>query len=50
MTVQKDGHIEVTTEEARQGETSGHMRMVLGASLVMAVIAGVIIYFQYFSF
>ena len=28
------------TEEARQGEVSGHMRLVLGVSLVFAIIAG----------
>jgi hypothetical protein len=35
---------ELTTQEARQGETSGHMRVVLAVSLGLAIIAGVIIY------
>jgi hypothetical protein len=34
----------LTTQEARQGETSGHMRLVLAVSLVLAIIAGVIVY------
>jgi len=29
----------VSTREARSGETSGHMRVVLGVSLSLAVIA-----------
>jgi hypothetical protein len=35
---------ELTTQEARQGETSGHMRLVLAVSLVLAIVAGVIVY------
>ena len=34
----------LTTQEARQGETSGRMRLVLALSLVLAIIAGVIVY------
>ena len=34
----------LTTQEASQGETSGHMRVVLVVSLVLAIIAGVIFY------
>jgi len=34
-----------TPTEARQGETSGHMRQVLGASLVLAAGAFGVIYF-----
>jgi hypothetical protein len=34
----------LTTQAARQGETSGHMRLVLAVSLVLAVIAGIIVY------
>ena len=38
----------VTTQESRQGETSGHMRLVLAGSLVLAVIAGVLLYGNFF--
>ncbi len=31
----------VTPEEARQGETTGRMRLVLFSSLVLALIAGI---------
>lgn len=31
----------LTTQEARQGETSGRLRTVLGASLALAVFAGI---------
>jgi len=34
----------LTTQEARQGETSGHMRFVLAGSLILMIIAGVIFY------
>ncbi len=37
----------VPTEDARQGETSGHMRWVLRASLALAVIAGVVLWAIY---
>jgi hypothetical protein len=40
-----DGHVELGTNEARQGETNGTVRYVLGAGLVLAVIAGLITYF-----
>ena len=39
----------VPTEDARQGETSGHVRYVLHASLALAVIAGVVLYLVYFA-
>ena len=42
-----DKHKELTTTEARQGETTGSVRYVLGISLALAVIAGVILYFVY---
>jgi hypothetical protein len=32
----------VPTDNARQGETSGHMRWVLGVSIVMIVVAMVV--------
>ena len=38
----------VPTEQARQGEASGHVRYVLHISLALAVIAGVILYAIYF--
>lgn len=40
--------IVLTTNEARQGETSGHMRGVLAASLVLAIIAGTALYSYFF--
>jgi hypothetical protein len=41
-------HTELTTNEAREGETTGHMRYVLGVSLALVVIAGIVLYFFYF--
>jgi hypothetical protein len=38
-------HSELKTNEARQGETSGSVRYVLGVGLFLAVIAGFIVYF-----
>lgn len=40
---------ELTTEEARQGETSGHMRIVLAVSLSSALIALIGIYLYYIA-
>ncbi len=37
----------VPTEDARQGETSGHVRWVLRVSLALAVIAGVVLWAIY---
>ena len=34
----EDGHVTVTTKEARSGETSGHVRIVLIAGLALAII------------
>ena len=34
----------LTTEEARAGETSGHVRLVLAASLVLSLIAFAVLY------
>ena len=34
----EDGHVTVTTREARSGETSGHVRIVLIAGLALAII------------
>ncbi|MEJ0027460.1 MAG: hypothetical protein WDN01_15655 [Rhizomicrobium sp.] len=38
----------VSTEDARQGETSGHVRWVLRVSLALAVVAGVVLWSVYF--
>jgi len=49
--ITNEDHIEhrvVPKQEARQGETSGHVRMVLSSSLAMAVVAGVALYVLYF--
>lgn len=43
-----DKHIELTGQQAREGETSGHVRWVLRISLALSVIAGVVIYFSFF--
>jgi hypothetical protein len=37
----------VPTDQARQGESTGHVRYVLGGSLALAVIAGIILYMIY---
>jgi hypothetical protein len=41
-------HTELTTNEAREGETTGHMRYVLGVSLALVAIAGLVLYLIYF--
>ncbi len=38
----------VSTEDARQGETSGRVRWVLRISLALAVVAGVVLWSVYF--
>ena len=38
----------LTTQKSRQGETSGHMRYVLAGSLGLAIIAGVMVYVNFF--
>ena len=38
----------LTTQESRQGETSGHMRLVLAGSIGLAIVAGAIIYVNFF--
>ena len=38
----------VPTQDARQGESTGHVRYVLMSSLALAVIAGVSLYILYF--
>jgi hypothetical protein len=34
----------VSTDDARQGESTGHVRYVLYASLALAVLAGIFLY------
>ncbi len=44
-----DDDVVLTTTEARQGITSGHVRTVLAASLVLALIAFPILYYSFFG-
>jgi len=44
-----EGGTNLTTEEARQGETSGHVRAVLAASLSAALIAMGLVYLIFFG-
>jgi hypothetical protein len=39
----EDGHITVTTKEARSGETSGHVRIILIAGLALAIIGMIVV-------
>ena len=39
----EDGHITMTTKEARSGETSGHVRIVLIAGLALAIIGMIVV-------
>jgi hypothetical protein len=45
----RNEHRVVPTDDARQGESTGHVRYVLHASLALAVIAGVVLYLVYFA-
>lgn len=45
---ESEGEI-LTTMEARQGETSGHVRIVLAASLALAVVAMLVTYVFFFD-
>ena len=38
----EDGHVTVATREARSGETSGHVRIVLIAGLALAIIGMIV--------
>jgi hypothetical protein len=38
----EDGHMTVTTREARSGETSGHVRIILIAGLALAIIGMIV--------
>jgi hypothetical protein len=48
MAIMRDGHEELTTDEARQGAETGTVRWVLYISLGLAVLAGIIIYLSFF--
>jgi hypothetical protein len=39
----EDGHVTMTTKEARSGETSGHVRIVLIAGLALAIIGMIVL-------
>jgi len=39
----EDGHVTVSTKEARSGETSGHVRIVLIAGLALAIIGMIVL-------
>jgi len=39
----EDGHVTMTTEEARSGETSGHVRIILIAGLALAIIGMIVV-------
>jgi hypothetical protein len=41
-------HRVVPKQDARQGETSGHVRMMLSTSIALAVVAGMALYVLYF--
>jgi hypothetical protein len=40
---EEDGHVTVTTREARSGETSGHVRIILIAGLALAIIGLIVV-------
>jgi hypothetical protein len=42
-------HVELSTKESRQGEGSPRVSWVLAISLALAVIAGTVLYFSFFS-
>lgn len=44
-----NSNVSLPTEEARQGETLGHMRYVLAISLALALIAFAVLYFIYIA-
>lgn len=39
----EDGHVTVTTKEARSGDTSGHVRIILIAGLALAIIGLIVV-------
>ena len=38
MQKDQEGHVTVTTQEARAGETSGHVRVVLIVGTILAIV------------
>jgi hypothetical protein len=48
MATIRDGHTELSAQEARQGAETGTVRWVLHISLGLAVVAGIIVYFTFF--
>ena len=49
MATRVDDHVELTTRESRQGEGSKRVSWVLRVSLFLSVIAGIAVYFSFFS-
>ncbi len=45
-----DDHKELSANQARQGVETGTVRWVLHISLILAVLAGVILYWIFFGF
>jgi hypothetical protein len=39
----EDGHVTLTTKEARSGETSGRVRIILIAGLALAIIGMIVV-------
>lgn len=39
----EDGHVTMTAKEARSGETSGHVRIILIAGLALAIIGMIVV-------
>jgi hypothetical protein len=48
MATRVHDHVELTTQESRQGEGSTRVRWVLRISLGLALIAGLVVYFSFF--
>jgi len=48
MVTHEQGKTVLTAQEARQGKELGVMRYVLGISLALAVIAGIVVYAVFF--
>jgi hypothetical protein len=45
-----DHHVDLSSQDARQGAELGSVRWVLRISLGLAVLAGVVLYFSYANF
>lgn len=46
----QDHHVDIDTQDVRQGKELGSVRWVLRVSLGLTVLAGVILYFSYANF